>query len=352
MPGATIQNVRIAGISACVPKHTEENADFPLLSPEERRRVIESTGIARRHIVSNEQCTSDLCFSAAEALLEELQWSRDSVEAVLLVTQTPDYTLPATAVLLQDRLRLPRTTLALDINLGCSGYVYGLQVLASLLSAGGLKRGLLLVGDTSSKIISARDRSVATLFGDAGSASAVEFVAGTGAMHFDFGSDGSGFEAIMITHGGQRNPVNEQSLAPVDYGEGVERNKCQLLLDGMEVFNFSIREVPKTVRQAMAMAGKTIGDIDALVLHQANRFMNELIRKKMQLPAEKVPYSLAEFGNTSSASIPLTIVSGLRERMTTSAMSLVLCGFGVGLSWATVCVNTENIVCPPVIELV
>ncbi|MEA2325861.1 MAG: 3-oxoacyl-[acyl-carrier-protein] synthase, partial [Thermoanaerobaculia bacterium] len=266
-------------------------------------------------------------------------------------TQTPDYILPATAVRLQDRLHLSRTALALDINLGCSGYVYGLQVLASLLSAGGLKRGLLLVGDTSSKIISARDRSVATLFGDAGSATALEFAAGAGAMHFDFGSDGSGYEAIIITHGGQRNPVDAQSLNLVDFGEGIERNQCQLVLDGMEVFNFSIREVPKTIRQAMALAGKTIDDVDAFVLHQANRFMNEVIRKKLKIPAEKMPYSLGEFGNTSSASIPLTIVAGLRERVTASKMSLILSGFGVGLSWATACVNTDRIVCLPVVEV-
>jgi 3-oxoacyl-[acyl-carrier-protein] synthase-3 len=348
---ASLQNVRIVGISACVPKHVEENAHYQLLSLEERQRVIQSTGIQTRRTAAGQQCTSDLCFAAAEALLSELTWSRDEIDAVVFVTQTPDYTLPATAILLQDRLRLPKTSLALDINLGCSGYVYGLQVLASLLSAGGLRKGLLLVGDTMSKIISHRDRSVATLFGDAGTATALELAAGAPAMHFDFGSDGSGYEAIMIPDGQQRHPFNAQSLAVVDVADGISRSRCQLVLEGVDVFNFSIREVPKTVRNVLLLAGKEIDDIDAFVFHQANLFMNELIRKKLKIPIEKVPYSLRDFGNTSSATVPLTMVAGLRDRIMTSNMSVILCGFGVGLSWATACIETDRIVCPPIIEL-
>jgi len=351
MAGASIQNVRIGGISACVPKRVEENSDYELLSEDERRRVIQTTGIERRRTASNDICTSDLCFAAAEELLEELQWNRDEITAIVFVTQTPDYVLPATAVLLQNRLRLPKTALALDVNLGCSGYVYGLQVLASLMSAGGLAKGLLLVGDTISRTTSARDRSVAPLFGDGGSATALEFAAGANPMHFDFGSDGSGGEVIMIPGGAMRNPFGGQSLAVAEIAEGVARNQCQLALDPMEVFNFSIRAVPKTVQNALALAGKSVDGIDAFVFHQANLFMNEVIRKKLKIPEEKVPYSLREYGNTSSASIPLTIVSRLRERIAAEPLSLLLCGFGVGLSWATACVSTDAIVCPSVVEL-
>ena len=296
-------------------------------------------------------CTSDLCVAAAEALLDELKWNRDDITAVVFVTQTPDYVLPATAVVMQDRLKLPKTALALDVNLGCSGYVYGLQVLASLLSAGGLAKGLLLVGDTISRTTSARDRSVAPLFGDGGSATALEFVNDAPTMHFDFGSDGSGSEVIMIPHGAMRKPFSEQSLLVADISEGVARNGCQLALDPMEVFNFSIRAVPKTVQNALALAGRSVEEIDAFVFHQANLFMNEVIRKKLKIPEEKVPYSLREFGNTSSASIPLTIVAALRSRIASERMSLLLCGFGVGLSWATVCVDTDSIVCPAVVEV-
>ena len=350
MATSSIQNVRLAGISACVPKGVQKNEDFDLISPEDRQKLIQTTGIANRRIALKEQCTSDLCFSAAEALLEDLQWNRDEIDAIVLVTQSADYTVPATAPILQDRLRLPKSCLAFDMNLGCSGYTYGLQVVGSLLSAGKLRKGLLLVGDTPSKTVSARDRSAATIFGDAGAATALETHEGA-TMHFDFGSDGSGYAAIIIPDGGLRNPVGYESLEMVDVDEGITRNRCQLILDGVEVFNFSIREVPKTVRSLMTFANRSVDDIDAFVFHQANLFMNDLIRKKLKLPAEKVHYTLREYGNTSSASIPLTIVSELRSEMVARKMSLVLCGFGVGLSWATSYVETDRISCPPIVEV-
>ena len=350
MSTSAIQNVRFAGVSACVPREVRKNEDFELLSPEERQKVIQTTGIASRRVAAPGQCTSDLCYSAAEALLEDLQWQRDEIDVVVLVTQSADYTVPATAPILQDRLRLPKGCLALDINLGCSGYTYGLQVVGSLLSAGKLRKGLLLVGDTPSKTVSPRDRSAATIFGDAGAATALESKEGS-AMYFDFGSDGSGYEAIMIPDGGLRNPVGEESLVMVDVSEGITRNRCQLILDGVEVFNFSIREVPKTVRSLMAFANRTVEDVDAFVFHQANLFMNDLIRKKLKLPVEKVPYTLRDYGNTSSASIPLTIVSELRADILARRMALVLCGFGVGLSWATAYVEAEGISCPPIVEV-
>ena len=172
MATASVHNVRIAGISACVPERVENNAEYPLLSPEERTKVIHTTGIERRRVAKKDQCTSDLCVVAADRLLNDLGWNRDEVDAVILVSQSSDYTVPATAPMLQDRLGLPRTCLAFDINLGCSGYTYGLQVLGSLISAGHLRKGLLLVGDTPSKTVSPQDRSAATLFGDAGAATA------------------------------------------------------------------------------------------------------------------------------------------------------------------------------------
>ncbi len=350
MATASISNVRVAGIAACVPKHSDSNADYDLLTVDERLKVIKTTGIEHRRVAAAGQTTSDLCYGAAECLLDDLRWNREEVDALVLVTQTPDYTVPATGPLLQDRLRLPKSCLAFDVNLGCSGYTYGLQVVASLLSAGNLRKGLLLVGDTPSKTVSSRDRSAATLFGDAGAATALEFVQDS-VMHFDFGSDGRGYEAIIIPDGGQRNPFTAQSLDVVELEEGIARNRCQLILDGVEIFNFSIREVPKTVRSVMAVAQKDLRDVDAFVFHQANFFMNDLIRKKLKIPEDKVPYTLGEFGNTSSASIPLTIVARLGSRMTAGKMSLVLSGFGVGLSWASIYLETNRIACPPVVEV-
>ena len=350
MATASIHNVRLAGVSACVPRHVERNEDFDLIPPDERQKLIQTTGISLRRTAAEGQCTSDLCFRAAEALLNDLQWVRDEIDVLVFVTQSADYTVPATAPILQDRLGLPKTCLAFDVNLGCSGYTYGLQTVASLLSAGGLRKGLLLVGDTPSKTVSRTDRSAATIFGDAGAATALESAPGN-TMSFDFGSDGSGYGAIIIPDGGLRNPVNATSLEMVDVSEGITRNRCQLILDGVEVFNFSLREVPKTVRNVMTLVDRSVEQVDAFVFHQANQFMNDLIRKKLKLPAEKVPSTLHDYGNTSSASIPLTIVSELRERLTKENMSLVLCGFGVGLSWATAYLETTNISCPAIVEV-
>lgn len=350
MATASIHDVRVAGISACVPRRIESNHDYPFLSPEERLKVIQTTGIERRRMASSDQCTSDLCLGAANALLEDLKWNRDEIDVLVLVTQTADYTVPATAPILQDRLGLAKTCLTFDVNLGCSGYTYGLQVVSSLLSAGNLRKGLLLVGETPLKTVSSQDRTVATLFGDAGAATALEVAPGH-VMHFDAGSDGRGYEAIIIPDGGQRNPVGVTSLDMVEVEEGIIRNRCQLALDGVEVFNFSIREVPRTVRSLMSFAKKEIDEIDAFVFHQANLFMNDLIRKKLKIPPEKVPNSLRDYGNTSSASIPLTIVTELRSRMMEERMCLILCGFGVGLSWSTTYVETDRISCPPLLEV-
>lgn len=352
MATASVHDVRLAGISAAVPRHSESNHDNSYLSVEERAKVIQTTGIERRRVAPADQCTSDLCVAAATVLLDDLQWSRDEVDVLVFVSQTADYIVPATAPLLQDRLGLPKTCLSFDVNLGCSGYTYGLQVVASLLSACKLRKGLLLVGDTPAKTTSSRDRSVATLFGDAGAATALEYVPGLAeVMYFDSGSDGRGYEAIIIPDGGQRNPVGPASLDMVEVEEGIVRNRCQLALDGVEVFNFSIREVPRTVRSLMTFAAKEVADVDAFVFHQANLFMNELIRKKLKIPADKAPNSLREYGNTSSASIPVTIVTEMQSRMTDERMRLVLCGFGVGLSWSTVYVETDRIVCPALIEV-
>jgi 3-oxoacyl-[acyl-carrier-protein] synthase-3 len=350
MATSSIQNVRIAGIAASVPLKIENNADYAALSPEDRQKVIQVTGIERRRVAATGQTTSDLCAAAAERLLAELQWDRAEIDVVVLVTQTADYPLPATAPLLQNRLGLSKSCAAFDINLGCSGYTYGLQIVASLLSAGNLRKGLLLVGDTPSKTVSQQDRSAATLFGDAGAATALEYAPGE-LMHTDFGTDGTGYAAIMISDGGYRNPITPESLELVEIEEGIARNRCQLILDGVEIFNFSMRVVPQTVRALMTAANKSVDDVDAFVFHQANLFMNDLIRKKLKLPAEKVPYSLRDFGNTSSASIPLTIVTQLGERVREEKLSLVMCGFGVGLSWATVYAETNRIACPAIVEI-
>jgi 3-oxoacyl-[acyl-carrier-protein] synthase-3 len=349
----TCKNVKISGFSACVPKNVESNYSYSLFSSEDAIKFITSTGVENRRIADKETTTADLCVHAAEQLIKDLGWSKEDINSVVFVSQTPDYILPATSCIIQERLGLSQECYALDISSGCSGWVYGLNTIASLISQGGgtIRKVLLLTGDTPSKMCSKNDKSAWPLFGDAGTATAVEFSADSKDMHFHFGTDGSGYDAIIIPDGGYRNPFNEESLGEHTIEEGIIRNKSQLVLQGMDVFAFGIDKAPKSIVQLQEFF--TIDDktVDYYIFHQANLFMNEKIRKKLKLPQEKVPYSLKNFGNTSSASIPLTIVTELQSNCTNKPQSIIACGFGVGLSWGSVHFSLNSITCSHLIEV-
>lgn len=348
-----ISNVSVKGIAACVPRGCESNMDYELLTQEERIKLVKTTGIEKRRIAQKDQCTSDFCFHAAEKLISELKWKRDEIEALVFVSQTADYPYPATSIILQDRLGLPKSSICFDINLGCSGYVYGLGALAGQMSSMKIKKGLLLVGEVAARTTTYTDRSSYPLFGDAGTATALEFDENAEKIYFDFGSDGGGHNAILMKSGniGGRFPVTEESLKLKRVDKGIERNDLHVILNGIEVFNFSITTVPRSVNLLVEKFGLDLDEIDAFVLHQANFIMNDTIRKKLKLPAEKVHYSLKEFGNTSSASIPLTIVHSLQERISTEKLRLLISGFGVGLSWGTMVLDADKIICPGLIEI-
>ena len=343
-----IKNVSIVGLSAAVPSEVSENSAI-YSKWGDYKAFLATTGIERRHIADKDVCTSDLCVAAAEKLIKELSWEKNSIDAVIFVTQTQDYLLPATACIIQDRLKLSERCYCLDISLGCSGWVYGLSVLASLMQNGTIKRGLLLAGDTPSHKCSPDDKSTYPLFGDAGSAAALQY--GEGDMLFSFNTDGSDFKTIIIEDGGCRHPFNKRSLEPVTVSEGVVRNPTQLVLDGMNVFSFSINKAPDSVNGLIDRFNLDKSQIDYFVFHQGNKFMNEMIRQKLDLPKEKVPYSLKNYGNTSSASIPITMVTELKEQLENGLLHFLCCGFGVGLSWGSVYFETKKMICPSIIEL-
>lgn len=346
----TVNNVKVSGVSACVPKSEESNWEYDLLTEQEQRLLIKTTGIEKRRIAEKGVTTSDLCYTSAKALLEKMNWKAEEVELLIFVTQSPDYYLPATSIILQDRLGLSKSTMAFDLKLGCSGYVYGLSVISSLMSTAKIKKALLLVGDVSSFSINKKDKSTAPLFGDAGTATALEYKEGCAPMHFNAKSDGSGHQAIIIPDGGLRNPLTKESFVEHEVEKGITRSNRNLKLDGLEVFNFSLREVAPSIRELNEYAGSELTDYDYFVFHQANKLMNESIRKKLKIDKEKVPYTLGDYGNTSSASIPLTLVSELRNQFKGESSKMIFCGFGVGLSWASVAVTMEDVVCTEVIE--
>lgn len=343
------KNVRIAGICAGVPERRISNytlrSGIDISSDYTAKAFVETTGVEERRC-SETLCTSDLCFAAAERLIAELGWDKSEIEALVFVSQTADYFLPATACILQDRLGLPKECYAEDVALGCSGWVYGLSNVASLLASGAIKKALLLAGDAKKRASMNRD----PLFGDAGTATAVEFVEGEKGLQFHFGTDGSGYDAIIVPDGGSRNQVSPRSFELKEY-EGKMMHDLQTHMKGMDVFSFGITTAPKSVKKLGEHFGFDYLDYDYFVFHQANMKMNNLIIKKLKLDPEKVPSCMYQFGNTSSASIPLTIASQLKGRFEHRPTRFICCGFGVGLSWGTVAFETKDILIPALVDV-
>lgn len=342
------KNVRIAGISAGVPKFVASN-----LRPSENDGVsseyspeafVEATGVLERH-VSNTLTTSDLCYEAAERLIADLKWDKQEIEAIVFVSQTADYVLPATACILQDRLGLSNECYAEDVALGCSGWVYGLSNVASLVSTGAIKKALLLAGDAKKRAKGSLD----PLFGHAGTATAIEYAEGNDGFKFQFGTDGSGYDAIIMPDGGSRNQVSMDSFKLEDV-DGKKMHRLQTHMKGMDVFSFGISTAPKSVKKLAERFGFDYLEYDYFVFHQANMKMNSLISKKLKLTPDKVPSCMYSFGNTSSASIPLTIVTQLKNRCENGS-KFICCGFGVGLSWGTVAFVSDGLVISELVEV-
>lgn len=332
------QNVGIKAISACVPKNVSKNSDLGYLIPEEEiEKTINSIGIKEKRIADKDVTSSDLCFKAARKLLEDNQIDPLEINALIFVSQTSDYHQPATSPILQDRLGLSKDTLCFDVNLACSGYVYGLSIAYSFAAQNGINKVLLLVGETMSKIVSPYDKESAPLFGDAGTATLVE-KGDYGDAIFSLHSDGSGAQVMVIPDGGFRNPTTPASFEEEIDKNGNRRTREHFRMNGMDVFNFGMREEPKDIKKIVAESGLTMDDIDLLIYHQANRFMTDFFTKRIKFSTEKTPYSLEFFGNTSSASIPLTIVTALKNGYPVRE-KVILSGFGAGLSWGSALVN-------------
>jgi 3-oxoacyl-[acyl-carrier-protein] synthase-3 len=348
MAQSTIQNVRFAGMATCVPRWIISNIDdCPPDERSERERLIRNIGIHTRRLCADWQCFSDLAFEAAEVLLESLSWEKEEVDALIVVSQSPDYLIPSTAIILQDRLKLKTSTIAFDVNLGCSGYPFGIHLLASMISSGGIKKALLLVGDRCATL-------EGPIFSDAGTATALEFDAGAPPIYFDLNSDGSGYQSIMLPVGGHREPFAFYHFMPIeDEKEGQKKTSLfsnkrkknyssDLIMDGTGVLNFSTQKVPTAVENILDNAGLNKNDISYYIFHQANRMINETIRKKLQLTPDVVPSSLHDFGNSSGASLPVTMTVRIREQLERQANKVLLCGFGIGLSWGTCILDIEK----------
>lgn len=330
------KGIGISAMAGAVPSHIIENLKYTEFFPQDQvNEVVEKVGVYERRFADAQTCSSDLCFAAAQKLFADNDIDRSEIDLLVFISQTQDYRMPATACTLQHRLGLPNSCVAFDINLGCSAFIYGMSVVYSMMQSSGLRKALILDGETRSKVYGPRDRRSAFIFGDGGVAALVERDEKFGETTLSLNSDGSRADLIMIKAGGYRHPSTPETLEERVVDEyGNMRSQEQGYMKGGDVFNFVIREIPRDLKRALAESGKTTDELDYIVFHQANNFINSYIAKKMKLDVDKIPHTIEKFGNTSSVSVPLTIVSELRGKLEGSK-TLMMSAFGVGMTWAS-----------------
>ena len=348
MAKITFHGVGIKALSACVPPEVIYNKDLGYLIPEEEiEKTINNIGIIERRIAAPDVMASDLCYKAAQQLMADNDIAPESIDVLLFMSQTPDYRIPATSCLLQHRLGLPRETMCFDISLGCSGYLFALSTAFAYASMEGINRVLLLDGETFSKIVNRRDKVEWPLYGDAGTDTLIE-KGDYGDSTFMLYTDGSGEDTLKI-HAGMRNPITPESCVEREQEDGNIRSDLEVYMDGMDVFNFAISKVPKSIKQLLKETEKSVDDVDYLIFHQANRFMMDFFVKKLKMDPDRVPYCIHKYGNTSSASVPLTISSELCGKLD-GDRTMLMSGFGAGLSWGSALMSMHDCKVSPVIE--
>jgi 3-oxoacyl-[acyl-carrier-protein] synthase-3 len=346
------KNIGISAMAAAVPSNVIDNYAYTQhFGAEEVKGIVDKIGVFERRFADANTCSSDLCFAAAQKLITDNNIDVSEIDLLVFISQTPDYRMPATSVLLQNRLGLPNTTMAFDINLGCSAFIYGLSVVYGLMQSGGIRKALILDGETRSKVYSPKDRRTAFIFGDAGVAALIEKEEKFGDSYFSFGSDGSREDLIKIPSGGYRNPSSVDSVSEKVVDEyGNIRTDEQGYMNGGDVFNFVIREIPRDIKSILLFANINSEEIDFFVFHQANSFINSYLAKKMKLDESKIPSTIHKYGNTSSVSVPLTVVSELKNKLSFNN-KLLLSAFGVGMTWASAVISLNNCTISDIVDV-
>lgn len=343
-----IKNVAVRGVTGTVPNHAVKTADIDLFTKEEAEAFDNTVGIKNRYIGPEELCTSDLCYDAAIRLLDALAWEKESIDVLIFGSVTGDYKTPPTSSIMQHRLGLPTSTFVLDIPMGCCGSIYAINVAGNLLSAGTVKRALLLVGDTALRMGSMKDKSRLPLFGDSGTAMALEYDPSADNIVIEFNTLGDGYEALITPHGGFRHPISAESFVEEDFGNGIIRAPKDTLINGMDVFSFAITRPPVSIKKMMDRYDLNSNNVDYFLIHQANKLIVDRIVKKLKLPIEKVPYDLQEFGNLGGASVPMLMTYNISKELQTRPLALLCSSFGLGLTWATMILHTSPLVVLPV----
>ena len=331
----------ILAIEYALPEKILTNAELAKLYANwTAEKIKDKTGIESRHITTANETAADLGIAAAEKLLAKNIVTKDEIDFVLCVTQSPDYKLPTTACIMQERLGLKKNIGAFDINLGCSGYVYGLAVAKSLVETGIANNVLLITAETYSKHINPLDKSTRTIFGDGAAATLI----GHGGMEicsFDLGTDGSGKDFLMIPTGGARNACTPETAIEKEV-DGNIRSEDNLYMSGADIFEFTIREVPASVKRILKKENLRKDCVDLYIFHQANQFMLDFLEKLMKLDKQKCYHNFADTGNTVCASIPIAFKRAMEDGTVKPYQTILLSGFGVGLSWGSTVIKTGS----------
>ena len=336
-------HARLSAIEYYLPEKilstAELSAEFPEWSVE---KIDAKTGISQRHISAPDECSSDLAVAAARKLFDSGACSPEDIDYLLLCTQSPDYFLPTTACLVQDRLGIPTSAGALDFNLGCSGYVYGLGLAEGLIATEQARKILLLTAETYTKFLHPLDKSVRTIFGDAAAATLLTATAQPSLGPFVYGTDGKGATNLIVPAGGMRRPRTPETATTAEDDSGNTRTADNLFMDGAEIFNFTLSAVPKSVNALLEKAHLSLGQIDLFVFHQANRYMLEHLRKRIKIPTEKFQVSMEHCGNTVSSTLPIALHHAIHEGRLKKDMTVMLVGFGVGYSWGATLLRWQD----------
>jgi len=329
------KRIGIKTLSVTIPKTVVQTINQKnILTDDQLIKFIETTGVKERRIATQDICSSDLCYDAALNIFNKTNINPNEIDALIFLSQTPDYRVPGTSIILQDKLKLPKSTIAFDINLTCSGYIYGLFLAYSIANLPGIRNVLLLVGETLSKITSTADKSTGLLLGDGGSATIISKNDKFSDSFFSLNTDGSNYESVIIPGGGFRNMSSLKTLENKTYEDGSERNDEQIRMDGMEVFSFAVSEIPKDVKNLLNFASMDVSDIDKIVFHQSNKFMMDVIAKKAKVDLSKMIYSIQKYGNTSGVSIPSAMADN--KELLKNNDTLLLNGIGAGFSWGSI----------------
>ncbi|MDG1858647.1 MAG: ketoacyl-ACP synthase III [Emcibacteraceae bacterium] len=352
MAMSKFKSAKIGGMVTVVPNKIrtfDEDAKEFDIEPKQLTKIKKTIGLDRRHVVEDGMTTLDLCMAAAEDLILGLNLDKGDIDGLIFVTQTPDHFQPCNAAIVHGRLGLSTDCASFDVNLGCSGFVYGLWLAHMMIETNSCTNIIVLAGDTISRCVNSKDKSVRPLFGDGGTATLVERTKTDNPTYFSMHTDGKGSNHIKHPAGAFRLPSSIETAKEFTTEDGNIMCDDNLQMDGLEVFLFSVRIEPKAIKQILEFSNVDIEDVDHLIFHQANKYIIGEIVKRLKISKTKAPATTVEkYGNQSSASIPSTINDVLGEEITKNSKKVILSGFGVGLSWATCLTEIKMQYCPPV----